>query len=111
MELFLERTHVATFAKLRVALSYLDGEATRWYALSLGPAERPRDWKGLKAFLLAHYADCDVGPAVERLRESTANGGCRSLIGEAERCSGRLCVYNNGANLRLRPEMRCFVYL
>lgn len=50
-DLFLDRNHVPEGGKLRIALSYLDENITRWYTLSLNEDERPYDWKGLKVML------------------------------------------------------------
>lgn len=74
MDLFLKRNHVPEYAKLRIALSYLDGGAPTWRTMSSGERERTRDWRSFKATLLEQCGERDIGTAMERLRKVQQTG-------------------------------------
>lgn len=77
MDLYMDGFQIAPEDRLRVALTYLDAKAMRWYTMALRKPNRPMTWYDFKTRLIEHYAPINATDALERLREVKQTGDIR----------------------------------
>lgn len=105
----------AGVCQVRSRLVYLDGEASRWYTLSLGKQERPRDWRCRKQCVSA-VRRTRRWEGHEGLRKVEQTGTVRGYLARVDSAVAD-CVYlSQEVKLKycgegLHPRIRRFVHV